>query len=548
MITQIPVIHSGGKSLTMERIEQAMERARELVNGIEVLGADAKNLDASLGHEQDADIFSAVDSAAEVVLHDSIDTHEQGSTTLRGFGAGIVDINPSGSLDIPADVPMEEEPKLSEETEEPKSSLTTELPADKIAEFISAKPNNFIRTAKKGLIRVAHALKFINQIKGDLPGKDDNKITSALKILGLVSTLLSKIPDKDEGAMKRLSKIFNLKETTNNALMDLFNDFGLLSNFKRIQMPKKDDDDKSFLDQWGKVNLYSHPNVGIIGLRDTYSEVSAYILHSEDFNINSVWDLVWEKVNGCVDVQAAPQNYKLFQFSKYIMFEGHQFGSAQSQIDSFIEKNRKFISLGFERSYLFLGPPGSGKTTMSQRFARAYSKKILQFSPDVIFQVSDTNIIRLIQESQAEVILIDEIDKLFQSLNAERTALVLSRVEKIRKCRPGLITIFTANSVKKFPDAMLRPGRIDDIIEFGYPEKDDRKEILRGYARVLGVNFCEDLVEKIAAVSSGLTGAWLKEVVLQAKVSDTESTFALIEKMLRYAKGISGNETEKCCE
>jgi hypothetical protein len=411
----------------------------------------------------------------------------------------------------------------------------TEITTDDVRQFIEGtKPKNKIQAIKKALTKIARGLQFVNTIKNDLPNKDDNQLSAAIKMVGLVSNLLSRIPDKEDGAMLRISKAFKLKEAYNPGLLDIINDFNLLSEFKKVEVPKTDGE--SFADRYGKVLLYSHANVGIIGLRDTLSEVSSYILHSKEFNVDSIWDLVWSKVDGCVDVQPSPQQYKTFRFSEYSTDGGQQFGSAKQSIGEFIEKNRKFISLGFERSYLFLGPPGSGKTTMSQRFARAYSQRILQLSPDVVWQVGDIDLARLIQESRAEVILIDEIDKLLCNMNAHGQGQLLSRIEKIRKCRPGLITIFTANSVKSFPEAMLRPGRIDDIIEFSYPGHEDRQAILRGYSDVIGVDVNDDVVNQIAGMSDGLTGAWLKEVVLQMKVSDPTTACDLIEKMLKYAK------------
>lgn len=411
------------------------------------------------------------------------------------------------------------------------------ISADSIRNYIeSQKPKSTIHAAKKFLLKAAHGLQFVNNIKNDLPNKDDSQLSSAIKIVGLVSNLMARIPDKDDGAMGRISRAFNLKESFNPGLMDIINDFNLLSEFRKVELPKNDSNN-SFMDQYGKVLLYSHPNVGIIGLRDTLSEVSAYLLHSKDFNVDSVWDLVWAKVNGCVDVQPSPTQYKTFRFSGYGTDQGYQFGSASGQIADFIEKNRRFIELGFERSYLFLGPPGSGKTTMSQRFAREYTNKILQFAPEVVWQVNDIDLSKLIQEARADVILVDEIDKLLSNMNAHGQGQLLSRIEKLRKCRPGLITIFTANSVENFPEAMLRPGRIDDIIEFNYPSIEDRTAILKGYAEVVGVEFDEDTSAQISKMSEGLTGAWLKEVVMQAKVSDPKTACSLIEKMLKYAKG-----------
>lgn len=415
-----------------------------------------------------------------------------------------------------------------------------DITQDSINNFVnSTKPkglNVAFASTKKTLNKIARGLQFVNTIKNDLPTKNDGQLTTAIKLVGLLSTILSRIPDsKDDTAMNRISKAFNLKEGYNPSLMDIINDFQLLSEFTKINLPKNEDEAKSFTDSWGKVLLYKHPKIGIIGVRETLSNVSSYILHSQDFTPNILWDLVWEKVNGCIDVQPSNESYKTFKFNGYKVDIGHHFGTAQEKVNDFIEKNRRFISLGFERSYMFLGPPGSGKSTMSQFFARTYSNRILQLSPVVIWNVGDIEIIKLIEESGAEVVLIDELDKLMEQLGAQHKGMLLSRIEKMRKCKKGLITIITANSVKNFPEAMLRPGRIDDIIEFEYPCEDDRKKILQGYADMLNVPITLDAVNRIANMSEGLTGAWLKEVIMQMKVSDQEAACSLIEKMLKYA-------------
>lgn len=392
-------------------------------------------------------------------------------------------------------------------------------------------------SAKKTLNKVAKGLQFVNTIKNDLPTKDDSQLTSAIKLVGLVSTILSRIPESKDGtAMGRISKAFNLKERYDPSLMDIINDFQLLSEFKRVELPKDENEAKSFTDNWGKVILYKHPKIGIIGVRETLSNVSSYILHSQNFTPSMLWNLVWEKVNGCIDVQQSHDQYKTFRFNKYQTDIGQHFGTAQERVSDFIEKNRKFISLGFERSYMFLGPPGSGKSTMSQHFARAYSNRILQLSPEIIWNIGDIDIIRLIEESGAEVILIDELDKFMGQLGTQHKGILLSRVEKMRKCKKGLITIITANSVQNFPEAMLRPGRIDDIIEFEYPDENDRKKILQGYAELFNVPITLEVTNRIAGISEGLTGAWLKEVIMQMKVSDQDATCSLVEKMLKYAR------------
>lgn len=411
---------------------------------------------------------------------------------------------------------------------------------DNVIDFVnSSKPKGLevgIKTFKKYISKVTYGLQFVNTIKNDLPTKDDSQLSSAIKLVSLVSNILSKIPDTvEENVMKRISKAFNLQEEYNSALMDIVNDFNLLSEFQRIQLPKDAEESKSFSDNYGKVVLYKNPKIGIIGVRETLSDASSYMLHSKDFSPSMIWDLVWKKSNGCVDVQKSVTQYKTFMFNPYPLDIGNHFGSANDRMNEFIEKNRKFISLGFDRSYMFLGPPGSGKSSMSQYFARKFSNRILQFSPEVIWGVNDISIMKLIEESGADIILVDELDKMMNLLTTSQQGLLLSRIEKIRKCKKELITIITANSVKNFSNAMLRPGRIDDIIEFNYPDNEDRKKILQGYANVLDVKIDNDVINRISDISEGLTGAWLKEVVMQMKVSDPDSACNLIEKMLKYS-------------
>jgi AAA+ superfamily predicted ATPase len=181
------------------------------------------------------------------------------------------------------------------------------------------------------------------------------------------------------------------------------------------------------------------------------------------------------------------------------------FGSQAARLAQVTKKHTQYVRDGVSRNYLFSGPPGSGKSTFAAaRFDR----------------------VRLVLRPQS--VIVDDVDR----CNGEGPSL-MQFVETLKKITPTTAVIFTVNDIGRLPSALLRPGRVDEILMFEPPTTADREAILRGYLREFGV--ARDVnMPRLLELTDGMTGAYLREVALQLRYI-TEDELEALKTRLNYA-------------
>lgn len=150
-------------------------------------------------------------------------------------------------------------------------------------------------------------------------------------------------------------------------------------------------------------------------------------------------------------------------------------------IDNFILSKEKYDKFGrnYKTTLLLTGIPGSGKTSLCKALARkyGYSIYIMNFNKNM----TDDHLIELTSEvKDKSIILYEDIDIYF----SERTptdvnvsfGCLINVLDGTLSNGSGIINIITTNIPDKLDIALLRPGRIDKIINFTYPKKDEIRE------------------------------------------------------------------------
>jgi ATP-dependent 26S proteasome regulatory subunit len=135
------------------------------------------------------------------------------------------------------------------------------------------------------------------------------------------------------------------------------------------------------------------------------------------------------------------------------------------------------------------------------------------------------------------IVIIDDIDRVNGLSNASPT--LFSIFTDMKDKHPGVIIILTTNNKYKLPDALLRPGRIDEIIEFENLDFEPRKEIFQSYINHHNVNIDYNL-DDIVKEAVGLTAAYIKEIVIQMKYQSKKDVLKLVSRM----RDISGVKAE----
>lgn len=178
----------------------------------------------------------------------------------------------------------------------------------------------------------------------------------------------------------------------------------------------------------------------------------------------------WENFN-CVDVQSLDT----------IFIDKKLKDSIIDYLDRFLASKEKYSKFGrnFKTNLLLTGIPGSGKTSLCKALAKkyGYSIYIMNFNKSM----TDSYLIDLTSDvKDHSIILYEDIDAYFterksQDINVSFSCLINILDGTLSK-GSGNINIITTNYPDRLDSALLRPGRIDKIINFDYPKKDEIKE------------------------------------------------------------------------
>ena len=121
------------------------------------------------------------------------------------------------------------------------------------------------------------------------------------------------------------------------------------------------------------------------------------------------------------------------------------------------------------RSLLFYGPPGTGKSNIVKNIANNLNLRTLRLQN--INRVSNKAILEALQLFDPMALVMEDIDHLY----SHDASSLLEKFENFNVS--GKIILTTANDISKLNDALLRPGRIDELIEINKLEEESIREI-----------------------------------------------------------------------
>jgi len=376
--------------------------------------------------------------------------------------------------------------------------------------------------------QIYYFLDLCAKIKDLVPTRQDTKLSKALKIVTIVKNV---IPEKKQLSIKNRGFVSTNSEQ-------------FVSFFTGLHIGMDFEEHDHFKVGGALIHEYYDPTVGTIVLfeqldRDQESKIGfePVFYHSPDFDFNIIAERAWKTAKKHIQVESFSKQWR--HYFKYTAFEpilNRQFGKAERVMQKFIGEHRVFRNKKISRSYLFIGPPGTGKSTMAQKFATDNHERIMRIDADTMYETRGNEFINVLKFMKPDCLVINEIDKkYFFSQNWRTGGNILQLLEDIKDMFPDLTMLFTANSLAPLPEAMIRPGRIDDIIEFELPDKDDRKEIIRGYLAEFGKEVDEGWLDGIAEKSDKLSGAYLREIAFRAcnEECSEEELNSAIERMIR---------------
>ena len=214
-------------------------------------------------------------------------------------------------------------------------------------------------------------------------------------------------------------------------------------------------------------------------------------------------------------------------------------GDAQRQLKEGVElpltQPEAFRKFGIRpaKGFLLYGPPGTGKTLLAKAVARGSNANFLAAkSSDLLskwYGESEQQVSRLFRRARQvapAVIFLDEIDSLAPARGGglgepratERVVnTILAELDGIEELQ-GVVLIAATNRPTLVDPALLRPGRFDELVYVGPPDRDGRLKILHIHTSEMPLAEDVDL-GKIADETERYTGADLEDLVRRAGLS-----------------------------
>jgi transitional endoplasmic reticulum ATPase len=176
---------------------------------------------------------------------------------------------------------------------------------------------------------------------------------------------------------------------------------------------------------------------------------------------------------------------------------------------------------------LLYGPPGCGKTFISEKFAEEVGFNFLQLKPSDIkskyINATEEKIGEIFKEATEKaptIIFIDEIDAVVPSregdLHQMQAAPVNEFLAQMSNCsEKGIFVIAASNRPEKIDPAILRTGRIDRIIYLPPPDFDARVSMFKLYLKKRPIDLSLNY-EKLSEMTKNYVSSDIKFLVDEA--------------------------------
>ena len=203
------------------------------------------------------------------------------------------------------------------------------------------------------------------------------------------------------------------------------------------------------------------------------------------------------------------------------------------EVVEFLKEPERFAEIGgkMPKGILLVGPPGTGKTLLAKAVAGESGVPFFSTSGsefvELFVGVGAARVRDLFEQAKQMapcIIFIDELDALGKARGIGGTSGHDEREQTLNQLlvemdgfdpKVGVVLMAATNRPEILDPALLRPGRFDRQILVDRPDKKGREEILKVHIKKIKVADDVD-IEKIAAMTSGMVGADLANLVNEA--------------------------------
>jgi transitional endoplasmic reticulum ATPase len=188
----------------------------------------------------------------------------------------------------------------------------------------------------------------------------------------------------------------------------------------------------------------------------------------------------------------------------------------------------KMYNIKPSNGILLYGPPGCGKTFIAEKIAEEASLNFVMVKPSDLGSTyihgTQTKIADLFKKAEKEapaLLCFDEFDTLVPSRDVDTSHSSLTEVNEflvqLNNCASrGVYVLAMTNNINMIDGAVLRKGRIDEVIYVPEPDSVARREMFRlALEKCAMASKCVDC-EKLSSLTEGYTSSDIAYIVIEA--------------------------------
>jgi len=209
----------------------------------------------------------------------------------------------------------------------------------------------------------------------------------------------------------------------------------------------------------------------------------------------------------------------------------------------------KSYGITIPNGMLLYGPPGCGKTFISEKFAEEVGFNFIKFNPSDVkskyVNATEENIGKIFKEAEEQapsILFFDEVDALVPSRDSNLHHMNASTVNEflaqMSNCSErGIFIIAATNRPDKIDPAVLRSGRIDKKVYISPPDNKAREQLFRLCLKSRPIDFSIDY-----SLLADLTEFWVSSDI---RLIVDESSRVALKNETRITQDILLREIKK---